>query len=54
MVIASECQDTAPRRRAGEVRMTQYITGTINARTLAIPHRKYAIVACAGKRTELL
>ena len=44
----------AMRGRAGRVGVLEDVHGAIQARSFAIPHRKYALLGGAGKQIHLL
>ncbi|MNQ48026.1 hypothetical protein D3C85_618900 [compost metagenome] len=54
MVIAGNGQHTAELRGAGSVGVAEHIAAAVDARTLAVPHAKHAIVGGAFEEIDLL
>src|SRR3954463_12726182 len=54
VVIAGECEHAAMAGRPGGIGMLEHIAAAIDTRTLAVPHRKHAVVARLREKIELL
>ncbi len=54
VVVAGEHENAAVLRRAGRIGVLEDVTGTVDARTLAVPHREHAIVLGARVQIDLL
>ncbi|MNK92308.1 hypothetical protein D3C87_1124280 [compost metagenome] len=54
MVVAGNGQHAAKFRGAGGVGVAEHIAAAIDARTLAVPHAKHAIVGGAFEEIDLL
>ncbi len=53
-IVAGDRQDTAERRRAGEIGMAQCVAGAVDAGALAVPQSEHAVVPGARKQPRLL
>ena len=54
MVVAGDDQHAAEFRAAGGIGVTENVAAAINARTLAVPQAKHAIVLGTGEEIDLL
>ena len=54
MIIAGQCQHATMLCGARSDRVLEYITGTVDTRTLAVPDREHAIVFRTGEEIGLL
>ncbi len=54
VVVAGQHQHAAMLRRSGEIRVLEHVAAAVDARALAIPHRKYAVDRGAGVQRHLL
>jgi threonine dehydrogenase-like Zn-dependent dehydrogenase len=54
VVVTGQQQHTAMGRDASRVAMLEDVTGTVHARSLAVPHGEHAVVFGTGKQVGLL
>src|SRR5690606_20711645 len=54
VIVAGRDQHAAVRGAAGRVAVLERVTGTVDARPLAVPEREHAVVAGPGEEIRLL